>query len=42
MSETNVPKILITGATGQVGSKVINYIINSDEASNVEIVAAVR
>ncbi|CAM3988862.1 SDR family oxidoreductase [Mucilaginibacter galii] len=42
MSETNMPKILITGATGQVGSKVINYIINSDEASNVEIVAAVR
>lgn len=42
MSENNVPKILITGATGQVGSKVINFILNSEQANTVEIVAAVR
>jgi NAD(P)H dehydrogenase (quinone) len=42
MSENNVPKILITGATGQVGSKVIDSILASEQASMVEIVAAVR
>ena len=42
MSENNVPKILITGATGQVGSKVIEFILNSEQAGTVEIVAAVR
>jgi len=42
MSELIVPKILITGATGQVGSKVIDLITTSDDYSDVEIVAAVR
>jgi NAD(P)H dehydrogenase (quinone) len=42
MSENNVHKILITGATGQVGSKVIDFILRSEHAANVEIVAAVR
>jgi NAD(P)H dehydrogenase (quinone) len=38
MSET-IPKILITGATGQVGSKVIKLLLENKE---VELVAAVR
>lgn len=38
MSNT-VPKILITGATGQVGGKTIDYLMSQD---NIEIVAAVR
>jgi NAD(P)H dehydrogenase (quinone) len=42
MSELTKPKILITGATGQVGSKVIAFITNSEQADTVEIVAAVR
>lgn len=39
MSDTTVPKILITGATGQVGSKTINFL---KENTEIEIVAAVR
>ena len=42
MSENNVHKILITGATGQVGSKVIDFILRSEHAGDVEIIAAVR
>ena len=36
---THKPKILITGATGQVGSKTINYLSGY---TDIEIVAAVR
>jgi NAD(P)H dehydrogenase (quinone) len=39
MTNARIPKILITGATGQVGSKTIHYLINEKE---IEIVAAVR
>jgi NAD(P)H dehydrogenase (quinone) len=39
MSNTNIPKILITGATGQVGGKTIDFLL---ENKNIEIVAAVR
>jgi len=38
-SKTTIPKILITGATGQVGSKTINFLLANKE---IEIVAAVR
>lgn len=39
MSNTSPPKILVTGATGQVGSKTIDFLsFNKD----IEIVAAVR
>ena len=38
MANTN-PRILITGATGQVGSKTINYLLSNP---SIEIVAAVR
>lgn len=38
MSNT-VPKILITGATEQVGGKTIDYLMSQD---NIEIVAAIR
>ncbi|RZK66548.1 MAG: NAD-dependent epimerase/dehydratase family protein, partial [Pedobacter sp.] len=33
------PKILITGATGQVGSKTIDFLLANKE---IEIIAAVR
>jgi uncharacterized protein YbjT (DUF2867 family) len=36
---THIPKILITGATGQVGSKTIDYLRREKD---IEIVAAVR
>ena len=39
MANTNLPKILITGATGQVGSKTIEFLLPN---KNIEIVAAVR
>ncbi|RNL50303.1 SDR family oxidoreductase [Pedobacter jejuensis] len=39
MSDKKLPKILITGATGQVGSKTIDFLINNKE---VQLVAAVR
>lgn len=39
MSNTTLPKILVTGATGQVGSKTIDFLLLNKE---VEIVAAVR
>ena len=39
MSNTKLPKILITGATGQVGSKTIEFLLVNKE---IEIVAAVR
>jgi NAD(P)H dehydrogenase (quinone) len=39
MSNTALPKILITGATGQVGSKTIDFLLSNKE---IEIVAAVR
>lgn len=39
MSNTKLPKILITGATGQVGSKTIDFLLPN---TSVEIVAAVR
>lgn len=39
MTSTNLPKILITGATGQVGSKTIEFLT---QIGGVEIVAAVR
>ncbi|RLJ79583.1 SDR family oxidoreductase [Pedobacter alluvionis] len=39
MSNTKVPKILITGATGQVGSKTIDFLLSN---TDIEIVAAVR
>ncbi|SHF24826.1 SDR family oxidoreductase [Pedobacter caeni] len=39
MSNTTHPKILVTGATGQVGSKTIDFLLLNKE---VEIVAAVR
>lgn len=42
MSILKTPKILITGATGQVGSKVIDFILAHNQSSNVELVAAVR
>lgn len=39
MSDTKIPKILITGATGQVGSKTIGLLLSNKQ---LEIVAAVR
>ena len=39
MSNTSLPKILVTGATGQVGSKTIDFLSSNKE---IEIVAAVR
>lgn len=39
MSNYQFPKILITGATGQVGSKTIEYLLPNKD---VEIIAAVR
>jgi NAD(P)H dehydrogenase (quinone) len=39
MPYTRLPKILITGATGQVGSKTINFLKESNDA---EIIAAIR
>jgi len=39
MSDITLPKILITGATGQVGSKTIDFLLENKE---IEIVAAVR
>jgi NAD(P)H dehydrogenase (quinone) len=39
MSNSKVPRILITGATGQVGGKTIDFLLANKE---VEIVAAVR
>ncbi|MBB5620868.1 uncharacterized protein YbjT (DUF2867 family) [Pedobacter cryoconitis] len=39
MLNTTIPKILITGATGQVGSKTIDFLLSNKE---VELVAAVR
>jgi uncharacterized protein YbjT (DUF2867 family) len=39
MSNTALPKILITGATGQVGSKTIDFLLSNKE---IEIMAAVR
>lgn len=39
MTNTDIPKILITGATGQVGSKTIEFLLSG---SGIEIVAAVR
>jgi NAD(P)H dehydrogenase (quinone) len=39
MSKTKLPQILITGATGQVGSKTIDFLLSHKE---IEIVAAVR
>lgn len=43
MSNTTVPKILITGATGQVGSKTIDFLLaNQEIEKDIEIVAAVR
>jgi uncharacterized protein YbjT (DUF2867 family) len=38
-TQAQVPKILITGATGQVGSKTIDFLLGD---SQIEIVAAVR
>jgi NAD(P)H dehydrogenase (quinone) len=39
MPNSRLPKILITGATGQVGNKTIDFLKNSND---VEIVAAIR
>lgn len=39
MSNTKKTKILITGATGQVGSKTIDFLLSN---SDIEIIAAVR
>ena len=39
MSKTALPKILITGATGQVGSKTVEFLLSN---KGIEIVAAVR
>lgn len=39
MSNTSPPRILVTGATGQVGSKTIDFLLSNKE---IEIVAAVR
>jgi NAD(P)H dehydrogenase (quinone) len=39
MSNDTIPRILITGATGQVGSNVIRLLVDDD---TIEIVAAVR
>lgn len=39
MSQKRLPKILITGATGQVGSKTIEFLLSN---SGIEIIAAVR
>lgn len=39
MANKTVPKILITGATGQVGSRTIDFLLPNKE---IEIVAAVR
>lgn len=39
MLNKTIPKILITGATGQVGRKTINFLLSNKE---IELVAAVR
>jgi uncharacterized protein YbjT (DUF2867 family) len=39
MSNIVKPRILITGATGQVGGKTIDFLISN---TSIEIVAAVR
>lgn len=39
MSNSKLPRILITGATGQVGNKTIEFLKNNNQ---VEIIAAVR
>ena len=39
MIQTKLPKVLITGATGQVGGKTIDFLLANKE---IEIVAAVR
>ena len=39
MSKITLPKILITGATGQVGSKTIDFLTANEE---IEVIAAVR
>lgn len=39
MSNKTVPKLLITGATGQVGSKTIDFLLSNNE---IKVVAAVR
>ncbi|ASU32525.1 SDR family oxidoreductase [Mucilaginibacter xinganensis] len=39
MSVTKIPRILITGATGQVGSKTISFLLSNKE---IEIIASVR
>lgn len=39
MANSTLPKILITGATGQVGSKTIDFLLSNKD---IEIVAAVR
>lgn len=39
MTNSEIPKILITGATGQVGRKTIEYLLSNKD---IEIVAAVR
>lgn len=39
MLNTRIPKILITGATGQVGSKTIDFLLSTKE---IQLVAAVR
>jgi len=35
----NIPKLLITGATGQVGGKIINYLLSQND---IKVIAAVR
>lgn len=39
MTTTKLPKILVTGATGQVGGKTIDFLLKNKE---IEIIAAVR
>jgi len=39
MPDIKLPKILVTGATGQVGSKTIEFLLKN---KNIEIVAAIR
>lgn len=39
MTNTDLPRILITGATGQVGSRTIEFLLSNND---IEIVAAVR
>jgi uncharacterized protein YbjT (DUF2867 family) len=39
MTNTNLPKILITGATGQVGSRTIEFLLSNND---IELIAAVR